>query len=120
MSKTKTEEAIQAEIVQFLNLEGWYVIQYAKPGTHGRLRGAVASGHPDLLAIKGGQCCWFEVKRPGGRLSPAQKTMHENLVTLACRVYTVTCVEDCAVALSAWGFQVRTKFTRHENEPGEL
>mgnify|MGYP001566531745 CR=1 FL=1 len=128
----RSEEAIQEEIVQFLQLEGWTVFVFAPPrNRRGGLAGSVPSGWPDLLAVKENMLVsrrppgfvnkrpaylHLEVKRPGGRLSPAQKVMHENLVSLGCRVYTVTCAEDCAVALSAWGCEVRTRF-RHEGEP---
>ena len=118
----RSEEAIQEEVVRFLGIEGFYVLEYAKPGTHRRLRGSIPSGHPDLLAIKprdsglGTHFCWFEVKRPGRHLTPDQEIMHLALTSLGCWVTTVTCAEEVAAALRTWGFEVRTRFRREEEE----
>src|SRR6185312_11840898 len=39
----------------------------------------VTAGVPDVIAIKGGRAHCLELKAPGGRLTDAQKTVHDAL-----------------------------------------
>ncbi len=70
-----SEASIQSAIVDYLRLTGWLVWEFAKPGTHGPLRGSVPTGTPDVLALKEGRYVWLEVKTPTGKLTLAQAEM---------------------------------------------
>lgn len=80
-----TEQSIQNAIREHLKSEGWLVVKcmaMSKPGW------------PDLLAIKGGRHLHIEVKRPGGRISPLQTMMHQQLQQHGAEVFIAYGVED--------------------------
>ena len=127
----KSEEEIQAEIVQFLTMEGWMVYEFAKPRSRpvcrhcgaivGQLAGGLPPGWLDLLAIKGKQLLrsghWedpdylhLEVKRPGIEITPDQAGMGKMLIDLGCRAFRVESVEDVARILrDVVGHALRTR-----------
>lgn len=52
------------------------------PRTAARMkRQGLKPGIPDVLVVYQGRAIFIEMKRPGGRLSPAQKTMHERITS---------------------------------------
>ncbi len=83
-------------------------------GGGGKVRGArlkamgLQPGWPDLQLVFRGRYIGIELKSKGGRLSKAQKAMHERLVLAGGVVYTATQVEHvegflrgCGVPLEA-------------------
>jgi hypothetical protein len=63
--------------------------------TGGILKGdGTKPGWPDLAFVWKGGGAFIEVKRPGGRLSPDQKAIHEHLRSLSWPVETVDNVND--------------------------
>ena len=58
------EQAIQKKIIKKLEAEGYFVLKLIKCNKN---------GYPDLLAIKGNETIFIEVKRPDGKLSELQK-----------------------------------------------
>lgn len=75
--------------------------------------GAIA-GFPDIIAILPAHIgvLFFEVKAPGGSLSPAQRAMHESLDGLGHRVAVVRGIEGVQSALDGWGVWRTDRNTR--------
>lgn len=94
------ERHIQAQLVQYLTLRGWFCWQMQLGSQHG---GSVwcTQGIPDLYVFRpGGRALWLEVKRPKvGRISPSQTTRHEELRLSGLPVFVVTSIEDVQAAL---------------------
>lgn len=67
-----TETQIRNEIRDFLRLHGWKVVRIVQSALSER-------GIPDLVAIRGGQTVWIEVKTPEGRLSKYQERWLQDL-----------------------------------------
>jgi Holliday junction resolvase len=67
------ESKIQAKIIKKLEAEGYFVIKLIKTNKN---------GIPDLLAVKGNECKFVEVKTPTGKLSELQKLRIEQLKKL--------------------------------------
>jgi Holliday junction resolvase len=58
MPETKSEKSITNSVIRLLKSEGFWTLK-----VHG---GPMQrAGLPDILAIKGGEAWWLEVKRPG-------------------------------------------------------
>ena len=53
----------------------------------------VKAGVPDLIIVYRGRVVAIELKSEHGRLSPAQKAMHERLTRAGALVYTATRIE---------------------------
>jgi len=51
-------------------------------------------GIPDVLIVWQGRAIFVEIKRPGGRLSPAQKAMHERITSAGAVVTTCHSVDE--------------------------
>jgi len=64
------EQKIQTKIIKRLRLEGWLCLKIIKLS---------ASGFPDVLAHRGGETMYIEVKRPNGKLSEIQKLRIQEL-----------------------------------------
>lgn len=77
VSKNKTEQQIQSKIIKKLEAEGYFVLKLIKTNKN---------GIPDLLAIKGYECKFVEVKTPTGKLSELQKVRIEQLKKLGINV----------------------------------
>lgn len=115
--KSRAESAIQADIVDFLRaaLPASY-LPYANANgaqrtASGRAANAVPGltpGIPDLsVACPGGTILYFEVKRPGGVLSPAQEDIIGRLQKAGGFVAVVTSMDDVEIALRTWGIPLR-------------
>lgn len=52
------------------------------------------NGVPDIILIKGGLFWGIEVKRPGGKLRPAQEEFRDGLVEAGGRYDVVTSLDD--------------------------
>lgn len=70
--KEQPETAIRRAIVEFLRLHGWKVARIVQSALSER-------GIPDLVAIRGGQTVWIEVKTAKGRLSKYQERWLQDL-----------------------------------------
>lgn len=82
-------------------------MQRARYGAN-RKRSGVVAGVPDCFcALPGGRVLWLEFKAEGGRLSPAQKVMHEGMGRLGHSVFVVRSIEDCREVLLVAGVRTR-------------
>ena len=68
-SLPKLERDVQADIVRYLRLRGYYV-RITSKDIQGR---AQESGLPHLLAFKDNTLLMVECKRPGGKMRPSQQ-----------------------------------------------
>ncbi len=59
----------------------------------------VKAGWPDVLIVFKGRAVFFELKAPKGRLSAAQKAVHERLRLAGAVVYTVRSLDELAAFL---------------------
>lgn len=66
------ESDIQAQIKQYLQYHGWYVVKIHQ--SLGSVRGIA-----DLYALKDGRHVWIEVKTPRGRLSEYQEKFRNEI-----------------------------------------
>jgi len=68
-------------------------------------RMGLTPGIPDLAIVsKGGSILFLEVKAPAGRLTTAQKAIHNRLNALKIPCEIVRDVEDALLALKKWEF----------------
>jgi hypothetical protein len=67
-----TEKQVQAGVVKALRMLGAAVWDTSQPH-----RAKITPGLPDLLVFHRGRFIFAEVKRPGGRLTPAQRTFRD-------------------------------------------
>lgn len=88
----KTENDIQKEIREFMQLHGWLVFRM----NAGRRGGAqlCPAGTPDLLCLKNGRVLFIEVKRPGQKPSKVQKEFHELLMGNGFTVIVACDIDD--------------------------
>lgn len=108
-----TERQVQRAILQMAGTCFREVFLFAVPnGVHlsgnknygGVLVGdGVKRGVPDLCALWRGGAAFLEVKRPGGRLSPDQRAIHERLRALGWPVTVVTSVDEAYTYLVKCG-----------------
>ncbi len=101
------ESALQKSIKEYLEVEGFTVFEFAKPGGHEALRGSVPVGWVDILAMKAGTVVFFEVKLPGKEATPKQETLHAKLRQAGCRVAVVHSVEEVQEVLRLVGFELK-------------
>lgn len=66
------ESDIQAQIKQYLQYKGWYVVKIHQ--SLGSVRGIA-----DLYALKDGRHVWIEVKTARGRLSEYQEKFRDEI-----------------------------------------
>ena len=65
MSETQVSKQIQ----EYLTLNGWYVLRIqsgsvlVKKGNYCNMMKLAEKGSPDIMALKEGKCCFFEVKK---------------------------------------------------------
>ena len=65
------------------------------PRTASRLKKqGLKPGIPDVLVVHQGRVIFVEIKRPGGRLSPTQKAMHERITSAGAVVTTCHSVDE--------------------------
>lgn len=83
-----SEDEIQAGIVEALRIAFPRLVVAAVPNGGSRpvreaaalVRGGMLAGMPDLVvALPSGRAVWIETKTAAGRVSPAQKAVHEAL-----------------------------------------
>ena len=60
-------------------------------------------GYPDIICHWQGRTVLFEVKAPGGYLSPAQKVLKVELEAQSIPYGLVRSIDDTTVYLSEWG-----------------
>ena len=108
MSRARPEEALHRTVAAFLDValpEGaaWTTIE---PGGYrtraeagiAKARG-VKPGWPDILIVFKGRAVFFELKAPGGRLSPVQKVVHARLSLAGALVHTVRSLDELVAFL---------------------
>lgn len=91
------ERAIQAALIQYLRLHGWYVFRLnagALPNERGRSVRMLPAGTPDVLAIRDGRSLFVECKRPGQRPTERQRAMMATLEAHGARCVVATGVLD--------------------------
>jgi len=77
----------------------------------GSLKGdGLKVGFPDLLAIWNRDVAFIEVKRPGGKLSPEQKYMHQMLGSLGFPPAVVTSPEEAYAFLRERGAPCKSEW----------
>ncbi len=97
------EEIFQRAVAQYLDLAlPEDAVWWHTPNGGARSRAeagifkamGVKAGVPDIIVIYQGQVVAIELKGPNGRLSPAQRAMHERLMLAGALVYTATRIEE--------------------------
>lgn len=74
LTKQLKESEIQAQIKQYLQWRGWYVVKiHQSLGSH--------KGIADLYAIKGGRSVWIEVKTAKGKQSEHQREFEREITS---------------------------------------
>ena len=114
-----SEAAIQRAIVRTLRFglpHGWLVVGVSN-NPRSKITGAIekamglTAGIPDLALygnLDGAPFAGFmEVKTRTGRVSEAQRAMHDRLQDCGFRVAIVRSVEDALAAARAWGLPLR-------------
>jgi len=102
------EVHVQKAIVDYLRLAleppaFFFAIAHAGGGKRATPKApGFVSGIPDLLIVYGGRAHFIEVKRPGGKLSPAQKLAISGLRAAGADCAVVESVEDVQALLSLW------------------
>jgi len=104
------ESDIHKQVANYLDLtlpvsSVWSTIGHGgmplHPRTAARLKAqGLKPGIPDVLIVWQGRAIFVEIKRPGGRLSPAQKAMHERITSAGAVVATCFSAEDVERYLS--------------------
>jgi hypothetical protein len=97
------ERDIQAALADWLRWHGWLVERrnvgmIPVAGKGGAFRKSHERGDADLLCIRAGRVVKVEVKRPGGKLSPAQRERREAWDCHGGDWVTATCIEDLGKA----------------------
>mgnify|MGYP001593256253 CR=1 FL=1 len=96
----ETEKQLQWRIVKELQEEGYQVLVFAPPGSHGALGGSLPSNLPDLLVKDAWTVpIWLEVKTPRGVLRKEQHQMHQLLHYYGWRVAVVRSPEEALAAV---------------------
>lgn len=74
------------------------------PGIGGKLKAmGTRAGMPDVCILFLGRFYCLELKKRGGRLSPAQRTTHALLVACGAEVRTTYSLDEAIAALKDWG-----------------
>ena len=81
------EKHIVQKIMRWLRANGFWCVKI-----HGGE--FQQAGLPDVLAIRDGRACWFEVKRPGGKATPLQARTIAILKEYGCTAGVVYSIED--------------------------
>ena len=116
-----TEANLHRQIVQYLRLvlPGAVVHHSANEVRRGGRRGhinrainvgmGVVPGYPDLVIHAPDLTAFIEIKTDSGRLSEAQKALHERLTGMGYQIAVARSLDDVRAALAAWGFKTREK-----------
>jgi len=100
------EKTIQASILRWLRKQPrvWCNCYHGSPLTQ--------AGVPDIMVIFEGRVLWLEVKRPSGKVTLLQKTMHDKLREVGSVVFVVRSLEDAKKAFTDFVVSI----CRRENE----
>jgi hypothetical protein len=108
------EARIQASVVEWIRVVAPELLAFAVPNggyrtlveaARMRWTGAVP-GVPDLCIVApGGGVHFIEVKTATGRLSGAQRNIHETLAALGTTPAIVRSIDDARAAFRVWGFE---------------
>lgn len=117
-----SERDIQRGVLHYLAARRITAIHYPAGGTDARWRAMMAragspAGVPDILLLRpatmtlsdatptpGLAAAFMEVKRPGGRLSPAQTGWRDWCRAVGAPWALVTSIDDAQAALTDWGW----------------
>jgi hypothetical protein len=73
------------------------------PGLGGKLKGmGTKAGWPDLILIRDGGVYGLEIKRPAGRLSPAQEAAHAELRRAGMVLAVAYGLDEAIATLKDW------------------
>lgn len=112
--KAQPEAAIQRAIIARLKLSG--IVCHHSPNAAKRTviggrrikQDGMITGWPDLTVVgPEGLVAFFEVKAPGGELSPAQAEIGDMLNRMGHTWAVVYSQTDAAAALQSWGWPVK-------------
>ena len=117
MGRQPSEAQIQGAIVQYLRTALPFAVVHhsANEGNRGGIAGikdgarkkalGQVAGFPDIIVLHWSKVgpLFFEVKSKKGKVSDAQKEMHEKLTALGYKVAVVRSVDDVEAALTEWG-----------------
>ena len=106
-----TEREVQRAIVQLVRVKYPHVeIGHIPNGTRTSINTArkmvgdgVLKGAPDLFLVWNGGVGFFEVKRPGGRVSHEQRALIGRWRDFGVNVAVVTSVDSADACLQLWG-----------------
>lgn len=107
-----SEDQIHRAIVAHLNARGRPGTFYCHPangGARNKIEAArfvglgVRAGVPDLVIVIGGRALFLELKREGGRVSPAQAQMHAAIRAAGAEVAVVYGFAEALNQLERWG-----------------
>ncbi len=107
-----SEDAIQRAVVAHLRTRRLPGVAYFHVPNGGRRSPAEASvfaglgvraGVPDLVLIRDGHAFALELKAPGGRVSPAQTEMQQELERAGATVATAFGLDAALEQLESWG-----------------
>lgn len=105
------EEQIQAAVCQHLRMRGlpgvvwWHTPNGGSrsPAEAGRFKAlGVKAGIPDLIAIRDARIFALELKAPGGRVSPAQTAMLDELCRAGAETAVAFGVDQALAVLERW------------------
>ena len=90
------ESEIQSQIIFFLESNGFFVSRHQTQGVRmsGKMIKNRNAGFPDLTAIRDGQTFYFEIKKPGGKVSDIQAEWHKNAYAHGVTVHVVRDIEE--------------------------
>ena len=106
------ESAIQATVIQHLALRAKPGVVWLHPANGGARSKAeaarfkaegVVAGAPDLLLFADGRAFSLELKTPTGRVSEAQKAMHQRLAAAGVEVRVAFGLNEALQTLARWG-----------------
>lgn len=78
------------------------------------------SGWPDFEVVLPGRVIWLEVKTSIGRLSPAQKAIHERIAKMGHSVAVVRSIDDARAILAAWDVETAETAGRVKTRDGAV
>jgi hypothetical protein len=106
-----SEEAIQRAVIAHLawrGVRGLFYCSIPNGGLRSRTEAArmkgtgTIAGAPDILIICGAKVYGLEIKRVGGRLSPAQRAVHARLIEAGCTVEIGYGLDESLRILEGW------------------
>lgn len=109
-TKLVSEASLQINICEWLreNIDESVEWTHFPAGGGGYRRGALLKrmglkrGWPDLIFISRGRLYGIELKRPGGKLSPAQRDRHRRLMNQGMSVVTCWDLPGVQAAVGGW------------------